>query len=137
MPACGINRIFAALPEDQLRHLQDFQPENESEGNVQDVVSDPVTGDIAQISLARFTNLDRLTVCLSGIEYSERLQAALHSWKPTEASSRYLEVRAWWGIMQSVLSPGEDTGSIDENISALEEICGSMFFRSTLSVVHR
>ena len=104
-----------------------FKFEDKGERDVQDIVSDPVTGENPQISLAKLTNLDRLTVYGYGAKHFKSLQAVLRSWKPTEASSRHLAVYSRWGTMQSVLSTGEGIGSHGQNVSAPEENCGGMF----------
>ena len=100
-----------------------FTFEEEGGRDVQNVASFPVTGENARISLARFTKLDRLIMYVYGPEGFETLQEILRSWKPTEAPPSRLVVSLWWEAMQSVILPGEETGSV----SVLEESCGGMF----------
>ena len=123
-----INRILAALPDGQLQYVTfTFADRGLGERNVTGVPSDRVTGENAQISLARFTRLDQLKIFVKQPEGFEALQEILRSWRPTEAPPRRLVVHLSWEVMQSVISPGEETGSARQNISVLEESCGGMF----------
>ena len=127
----GINRVLAALPEDKLCHLSLQFPQDEGERDMQDTLSEsPVVGENAQMSLARFTNLERIGVYECGPEDFKLLRAILCSWKATKASSRHLHVSFPWESMQSVLLPGEETGSLGQNVPALDESCSSTFFLS-------
>ena len=121
-----MNRILSALHDNQLSNLV-FGFEDESSVDGQDVVLDPVTGEsTTRVSLARFTNLAELSLYRCDVKHFKSLQAMLRSWNPIEAPSRLLRLHPSWEELQSVLSR-EETGSLGQNVSALEESCGSVF----------
>ena len=119
----GVHRILSALPEGQLRSFE-FEFQNAGNMDRQSRLSDPVTGENTQTYVAKFSNLDRLTLHGASTEETfENIQAVLSSWKPMKAQSRHLELHLAWPRIQSILLSGDDTSDLEQNTSVLEESC--------------